>query len=130
MLSRDYQIYHQAGLRPTPLDGQKHTAICNSVAYQALISLQLPGNASTLSIGRVGKKLDGGSTVWSKMVPIDGSNHRKIPTLRPLRGTGPLAKEQGVWVFRTGLLISVSATDEMLEQVRRERDHGNLGKGE
>ena len=51
-------------------------------------------------------------------------------TLRPLRGTGPLTKEHGVWVFRSGQPLSASATDEMLQQIRDERDVANLGKGE
>jgi len=48
-------------------------------------------------------------------------------TLRPVRGTGPLVKEHGVWVFRTGEPLSASATDEMMEQLREERDLDNLG---
>lgn len=50
-------------------------------------------------------------------------------TLRPLRGTGPLTKEKGVWVFHAGQPLSASATDEMLRQIREERDLANLGKG-
>lgn len=48
-------------------------------------------------------------------------------TLRPVRGTGPLIKEQGVWVFYTGQPLGAAATDEVLEQIRAERDQGNLG---
>jgi AbrB family looped-hinge helix DNA binding protein len=51
-------------------------------------------------------------------------------TLRPVRGTGPLTKEHGVWVFHTGLPLSPSATDEMVQQIREERDLANLGKSE
>ena len=51
-------------------------------------------------------------------------------TLRPVRGTGPLMKEHGVWVFRAGQPLSVSATDEVLRQIREQRDHSNIGKGE
>ena len=51
-------------------------------------------------------------------------------TLRPVRGTGPLTKEHGVWVFHTGQPLPASATDEMLQQIREERDLANLGKGE
>jgi AbrB family looped-hinge helix DNA binding protein len=51
-------------------------------------------------------------------------------TLRPVRGTGPLSKEHGVWVFHSGQPLAAAATDEMLEQIRRERDWGNLGTGE
>jgi len=49
-------------------------------------------------------------------------------TLRPIRGTGPLTKEHGVWVFRTGQPLPASATDEMLQRIREERDLANLGK--
>ena len=51
-------------------------------------------------------------------------------TLRPVRGTRPLTKEHGVWVFHTGQALPASATDEMLQQIREERDLANLGKGE
>jgi AbrB family looped-hinge helix DNA binding protein len=51
-------------------------------------------------------------------------------TLRPVRGTGPLTKEHGVWVFHAGQPLPTSATDEMLQQIREERDLANLGKGE
>jgi AbrB family looped-hinge helix DNA binding protein len=51
-------------------------------------------------------------------------------TLRPVRGTGPLTKEHGVWVFHAGQPLPASATDEMLQQIREERDRVNLGKGE
>ena len=49
-------------------------------------------------------------------------------TLRPVRGAGPLSKEHGVWVFRTGQPLSASATDDMLRQIREDRDAANLGK--
>ncbi|HTR35025.1 MAG TPA: AbrB/MazE/SpoVT family DNA-binding domain-containing protein [Bryobacteraceae bacterium] len=51
-------------------------------------------------------------------------------TLRPVRGTGPLTKEHGVWVFRSGEPLPASATDELLQQIREERDMANLGKAE
>jgi AbrB family looped-hinge helix DNA binding protein len=51
-------------------------------------------------------------------------------TLRPVRGTGPLTKEHGVWVFHAGQPLSAAATDEMVQQIREERDLANLGKGE
>ncbi|MCC7342946.1 MAG: AbrB/MazE/SpoVT family DNA-binding domain-containing protein [Bryobacterales bacterium] len=50
--------------------------------------------------------------------------------LRPVRGTGPLFKEHGVWVFHAGQPLAASATDEMLQQIREERDLANLGSGE
>jgi AbrB family looped-hinge helix DNA binding protein len=51
-------------------------------------------------------------------------------TLRPVRRMGPLTKEHGVWVFHTGQSLPSSATDEMLQQIREERDLANLGKVE
>jgi AbrB family looped-hinge helix DNA binding protein len=51
-------------------------------------------------------------------------------TLRPVRGSSPLRKERGVWVFHTGQPLSASASEEMLQQIREERDLNNLGKGE
>jgi AbrB family looped-hinge helix DNA binding protein len=51
-------------------------------------------------------------------------------TLRPVRGTGPLTKEQGVWVFRGGRSLPACATDGTLQAIREERDLANLGKRE
>ncbi|MGD0499253.1 MAG: AbrB/MazE/SpoVT family DNA-binding domain-containing protein [Bryobacteraceae bacterium] len=51
-------------------------------------------------------------------------------TLRPVRGTGPLTKEHGVWVFGAGQPLAAAATDEMLQRIREERDLANLGTGE
>ena len=48
-------------------------------------------------------------------------------TLRPVRVTGPLTKEQGVWVLRAGEPLPSGTTDEILRQVRRARDAANLG---
>ncbi len=48
--------------------------------------------------------------------------------LRPVRGTMPLQKEDGIWVFRLGEPLSVSATDAVLEDLREERDGKNTGK--
>lgn len=49
-------------------------------------------------------------------------------TLRPVRGTVPLTKERGVWVFRTGQPLSVATTDEVLRRIRDERHVDNLGR--
>ena len=51
-------------------------------------------------------------------------------TLKPVRGTGPLNKEQGVWVFRTGQPLASSDTDDVLQQLRSERDLTNFGRSE
>lgn len=39
-------------------------------------------------------------------------------TLRPVRGSDPLTRKQGVWVFHSGQPLSASATDVVLRQVR------------
>ena len=51
-------------------------------------------------------------------------------TLRPIRGSGPLTKEHGVWVFHAGQTMAASLTDERFQQIREDRDLVNLGKGE
>jgi len=48
-------------------------------------------------------------------------------TLRPVRGIHPLTKEHGVWVFHAGQPLPASATDDMLDLTRKERDLANLG---
>jgi AbrB family looped-hinge helix DNA binding protein len=48
-------------------------------------------------------------------------------TLRPVRGTSPLMKKDGVWIFRSGTPLPASATDRLLAQLRSERDEANLG---
>lgn len=55
---------------------------------------------------------------------------REQITLRPVRGTGPLRKEHGVWVLHAGQPLPASATDEMQRHIREERDLANLGKAE
>jgi AbrB family looped-hinge helix DNA binding protein len=47
--------------------------------------------------------------------------------LRPIRGTGSLTKEKGVWVFYANQSLPASVTDKALRQVREERDLTNLG---
>ena len=51
-------------------------------------------------------------------------------TLSPVRGRGPLSKEHGVSIFHSGQPLPASATDEMLQQIREERDQMILGRGE
>jgi AbrB family looped-hinge helix DNA binding protein len=51
-------------------------------------------------------------------------------TLRPVRGGSPLAKEKGVWVFRAGQPLPASVTDDLLEQIREQRDKQNLAASE
>jgi AbrB family looped-hinge helix DNA binding protein len=51
-------------------------------------------------------------------------------TLRPVRGGAPLAKEKGVWVFRTGHPLSSAVTDDLLNQIRSRRDKQNFAAPE
>jgi AbrB family looped-hinge helix DNA binding protein len=51
-------------------------------------------------------------------------------TLWPVRGTGPLSQEHGVWVFRTGQPMAAPITEKMLRQIREDRDLANLGGDE
>lgn len=50
-------------------------------------------------------------------------------TLRPARGVGPLQNEHGIWVLHTGEPLPASTTDDLLSQIREERDLANLGDG-
>jgi AbrB family looped-hinge helix DNA binding protein len=49
-------------------------------------------------------------------------------SLRPIRGTRPLTKEHGVWVFYGGEALPASATDSSLQQGREKRDAATRGK--
>ena len=48
-------------------------------------------------------------------------------TLRPVRSLSPLRKEHGVWVFRGNKRLPATATDEVLQDLRHERDRNNRG---
>lgn len=43
-------------------------------------------------------------------------------TLRPVRPALPVAKEKGVWVFRSGEPLAASVTDSVLRDLRERRD--------
>jgi AbrB family looped-hinge helix DNA binding protein len=57
---------------------------------------------------------------------LESSEERIV--LRPVRGTGPLRKKRGVWVFRTGRPLSAEAVNRAIVEGRRERDELNLGR--
>jgi hypothetical protein len=61
---------------------------------------------------------------------MDLEREEESITLRPVRGTVPLMKEKGVWVFRAGQPLAPSVTDEVLRQIREERENANLGRRE
>ena len=46
--------------------------------------------------------------------------------LRPVRSGAPLIKEQVFWVFRTGQPMAVGDADDLLREIREERDEQNL----
>jgi AbrB family looped-hinge helix DNA binding protein len=96
-------------------------------AYHAIVNIRLTidraGRVVIPKPLRVELRLEPGDTLEME------STGERI-TLRPVRGTGPLTKEHGVWVFHTAQPLPASATDEMLQQIREERDLVNLGKGE
>ena len=48
--------------------------------------------------------------------------------LRPVRGSAPLRKEDGIWVFRTGKHIPAAVTDSLLDDLRSERDLHHIAK--
>jgi AbrB family looped-hinge helix DNA binding protein len=56
---------------------------------------------------------------------LESSEDRIV--LRPRRGGVGLHQKQGIWVFSTGEPISAEATDETLQQMRREREQSFLG---
>src|SRR5437660_12773289 len=56
---------------------------------------------------------------------LESSEDRIV--LRPRRGGAGLDKKQGIWAFSTGEPISAEATDEVLRQLRRERELSFLG---
>jgi len=47
-------------------------------------------------------------------------------TLRPVRESGSLSQEKGVWVLNAGYPLPAFATDAMLQQIRADRDSTNL----
>ena len=56
---------------------------------------------------------------------IDKSGEQII--LRPVRGSALLAKKHGIWVLSSGKPMPASMTDDLLQQIREERDMANLG---
>jgi len=57
---------------------------------------------------------------------VEGSEEQVI--LRPVRGTMPLRKKKGIWVYRTGEPLSAAAVSKTVREVREERHRQNLGK--
>lgn len=49
-------------------------------------------------------------------------------TLRPLHAVSQLKKERGVWVFYGRSALSLADANELIRDVREERDRRNLGE--
>jgi AbrB family looped-hinge helix DNA binding protein len=49
-------------------------------------------------------------------------------TLRPVRGTMPLQKERGIWVYRTGNPLPEAVIGKTIRDIREERDQRVLGR--
>ena len=50
--------------------------------------------------------------------------------LRPARELTRMVEKHGIWIFDTGEPIPTSLTDEVLQQIRDERDLSNSGLGD
>jgi len=48
--------------------------------------------------------------------------------LRPARGRGRMYKKQGVWVFNSGVPLTLDAVNKTVRRVRRERERQIMGK--
>ncbi len=59
--------------------------------------------------------------------PLEIESAGETLTLRPMRGSAPLTKKNGIWVYRTGEPISQEEVEDTLRRVRSERDEENLG---
>jgi AbrB family looped-hinge helix DNA binding protein len=55
---------------------------------------------------------------------IEASKDRIV--LQPVRSSGPLVQEDGIWVYRSGHPCSQSIPD-LIDAIRSERDVKNLG---
>jgi AbrB family looped-hinge helix DNA binding protein len=51
-------------------------------------------------------------------------------TLRPVRETGPLVKEDGIWVIAEGPPMTTAQSNEILRLIREERELSNLSSAE
>lgn len=49
-------------------------------------------------------------------------------TLRPVRGSVPLRRKHGIWVYRVGESLTDSVVQKTVGQARREREEQILGK--
>lgn len=60
--------------------------------------------------------------------PLEVESSEEQVVLRPVRGTAPLRKKKGIWVFHAGEPLAASTVNQTLREVREERDRKNLGK--
>jgi AbrB family looped-hinge helix DNA binding protein len=57
---------------------------------------------------------------------VDSSEERVI--LCPVRGNARIYKKQGGWVMHGGTPLSEDVVEKTIQQIRREREQGFLGK--
>ena|SRR5215831_4475106 len=49
-------------------------------------------------------------------------------TLRPVRAGAPMRKEHGIWVFHGGKPISLEEANQILRDIRKQRDRRNANE--
>ena len=57
---------------------------------------------------------------------VESSEERVI--LRPVMGNGRIYKKQGVWVMHGDAPLSRDVVEKTIQEIRREREQGFLGK--
>jgi hypothetical protein len=68
------------------------------------------------------------AAIAGELVALGLEEQRNTPGQEPAGGSSGqrLTQEDGVWVLRTGLKLSATATDEVLRRVRDERSEHHL----
>ena len=102
---------------------------CTSTAAAVLLLCGAPASAqdaakapASSTDASTDKRID---ELTREVADLKGLVLRLQEQLRQVIGA-PLAKEKGVWVFRTGQPLAASVTDDLLQQIREQRDKQNL----
>lgn len=91
----------------------------NDIMNTVVVTLDKAGRVVIPKTVRDELRLEPGDT-------LELSQEGDCLSLRPVRSATPLRKEQGVWVFRLGQSVSAAETDEVLKQIRQQRDQRNI----
>jgi AbrB family looped-hinge helix DNA binding protein len=122
--SIDFRCYHGVSGRCTPESGSDAgSAHCSMAFMNNRLTIDKAGRVVIPKPLREQLHLEPGDAL-----EMEAAGEQI--TLRPVRGNAPLKKEHGVWVFHIGQSLPASSTDELLQQIREERDTSNLGKSE